>query len=259
MKPFFFLLIFSFATAAHASEFLVTPSETNKISITLTYLQESMLILPEPAQAITGVSRPYFQIEPAGSHIMVRPLQAHATGNLFLHLRDNTLIALHLQTSERSSDNLVELNFEKKLSKDFNNSHFQETFPKNFQFFSQEWKVERLKERVEQEGLRIELNYLLNMGNMVAVHFSLQNKRSRPLELNSVVLDRLTLGGIKGISVLQATPIPHQILLSKEVISKQEKITGTLFFPSFSLDYDQTIRFSFQEQDKNIAEIRFVL
>jgi len=94
---------------------------------------------------------------------------------------------------------------------------------------------------------------------MVAVHFSLQNKRSRPLELNSVVLDRLTLGGIKGISVLQATPIPHQILLSKEVISKQEKITGTLFFPSFSLDYDQTIRFSFQEQDKNIAEIRFVL
>ena len=190
---------------------------------------------------------------------MIRPLQANASGNLFVHLRDDTLVALHLKTSPVKTDYLIEFAFGGRGEIPQGAAEFKRDFAQNLQFFGQTWDVERLKVHGEQEGLQVELQYALKMGDMVAVHFSLQNKRSHEVELTSCVFERLTLGGWKGTHILQTTPIPHNIILSKDVVYSHERVSGTIFFPSFYLDHDQTIRLGFQKQEKMLAEVRFAL
>ena len=131
-----------------------------------------MIVFPEGAEAVTGASHPLFQVEAGHEHVMIRPLQAHARGNLFIHFKNRTIVVLSLSTTNRGGENVVTLRFATSSSPQKQVDMLAlNTSLSDLNFLARPWKVKKVRLQEKAAGLLTDIKYVLQIGENVLLHF----------------------------------------------------------------------------------------
>ena len=244
------------AAMAHASEHYVSPGGHTTVPLTLEYLKETMIALPEQPLSVTGAGEPMFQIEPGVDFIMIRPLRPNARGNLFVHLGNRTIITFSLSTRRRTGEKLVSVRYGK--------GH-RESLPRDgagldsLRIMASPWEVVKLRQKSKGGGVVCKAHYALILDDRIIVSYSVKNNGAEPFTIMEVNLVRLTLGGFKGNRIIDAEDIPAKEYLGSYTLGHGDVVNGVLIFPRISLDHDQSYAIRFVSDRSQELELRVTL
>lgn len=230
-------LIILMPAVSFAGVHAITRGNSVKISLTVGYMQETMIVLPEKAASVTGVGQPSFQVEPGGDFVMVRSLKSDAHGNLFINFGGGTIVSLSLTTTAGKGEDLVTLNFARKPARREISS--KSTFRGDIKTLAGPWDVVKLRSKSDDGGISAEATYAIVVDDSVFVNFSLENDSDTPFAIADVNIVRNTYGGIKGTTVLDTIPIPSKYAIDTTSLGRGDVAYGTLMFSKTYVDFDQ--------------------
>ena len=252
-------LILIFPAAALAGEHAVQRGESTKVSITVDHMRETMIVLPEVAASVTGVGEPSFQIEPGPDYVMLRALTPSSRGNLFINLGNKTIVSLQISTTQSGGEQLVALKYSAPAAYSAGAVHGNMGSDADVRSLAGPWRVKKLGSKSKNSGFTANATYALEIGDKIYVNFRITNDTDQALSISDISLVRNTLGGLKGLSVMDTTEIPSECALDVRSLSPGEDAYGTLVFPKTYVDFDQTLILRVHNSMSEGPELRIAL
>ncbi|QQR81251.1 MAG: hypothetical protein IPJ69_03695 [Deltaproteobacteria bacterium] len=252
------ILLMLVSLPLEAADHYLQRGTNTKLKVTIDMEKGSMLMLPKTPRAVTGKTRPNFQVEVYGDKLMVTPLKVGASTNLFIDLGDNTIAAIELIGVQGGGEDLINLVFGDSPKKEESKSWKSPEIPADIQFLSGPWTIQKLGGKSSSaSGIDVKVDYMMVVDDRVILHFELFNRGKEPFSVSEVTLLILNLGGVSGKTVTESQVIPTSIEIKASTLSHGQTSSGIVLAPRVSIDHDQALSLRILDSNSQGPEVRF--
>ena len=244
---------------AWANDHHIQPGTVSTVPVSIDYLRETMVVLPQAAVSVTGAGPPAFQVEAGGDYIMVRALTPQSKGNIFVNFGNRTIVSLVISTVGKGGEEIVTLKFGSTMPEKTKETPRQASGSWDLRQLAGEWKVVKLKNVSESAGIEVKAHYAIRVGDELFLNLSIRNSGRDTFTISRLEFTRRTWGGFKGTTVLESEDIPSQQALSQSVISRGDESVATVVLPAMVVDFDQSLIMHIQNENFDGPELEISL
>lgn len=247
------------STAAFCGNRTIQEGTDSKIIVQVDTQRGTMLLLPRAAKAVTGKTRPAFQVEVYAEKIMVTPLLSGAKTNLFIDLGAKTIITVELIAVNEGGEDLVRFLPQEPESEKVITPLKKIDLPEDFANLSGRWDVKKIGKKSRRGEVTLSADYILRVGGKILVNFSVENRGREAVNITDVSLLLYRMGGFVGTTIADVVTIPASVQVSQSSLGKNEITGGVLYLPTPALNHDQLLGIRITDQDAKTTEVRFEL
>lgn len=240
-----------------AADHYLQAGTNTKLKVTIDMEKGSMVVLPKPPRAVTGKTKPNFQVEIYGDKLMVTPLRAGARTNLFIDLGDNTIATIELVGVQGGGEDLVNLVFGEAAKKAESTPWKNTDLSPDIHFLADSWSIQKIGGKgASASGIDARVDYAILVSDRTLLHFELSNQGKEPFSITEVTLLILNLGGISGKSVIESQIIPTSVEIKSFTLSRGQTTSGIVLAPKVSLDHDQELSLRILDSNSQGPDVR---
>jgi len=241
MRYAIILAILLYPVTLIAGEHPIARGESTKMTVNVDHMRETMIVLPDTAVSVTGVGQPSFQVEPGSDYVMLRALKQNSRGNLFINFGGGTIVSIKISTVQSGGEQLVTLKYSAPVAYGVTSGMGSLGDTLDVRAQAAPWKVKKLGSKSRNAGFTARAEYSIETGDRIFVNITISNDSGESLNISKVNLIRNTLGGLKGMTVLESVEVPSECAFDVRSLSPGEKAYGTIAFPKTYVDFDQAL------------------
>lgn len=223
-----------------ANEYFLSPGSTKRIPLNIHIDRGAMVLFSKKPKAVTGQTKPFFDVQFLGDRMMIAARKAGAVSNLFVDFGDGTIATLELNGVTIGGTDLMRLTpeFKKPVIK---RKWDRVDFPSDLTFLAAPWKVHKLSESAKRGGIKARLRYALALDQRLILHLDIINKRNSIFVLSDISVSIAKLGGLRGSTILESQTVPSAVHMQVSELGAGEKASGTIILPHVEFEHDHAL------------------